>query len=59
MCAGKTAKRNSIIKNPQPQLDITIPPTVERVQWLVSSFEKRVASLMNTATAFRINVMKS
>lgn len=33
--------------------------TVERVQWLVSSLENRVASLMNTATAFRINVMKS
>lgn len=33
--------------------------TVERVQWLVSSLENRAASFMNTATAFRINVMKS
>lgn len=33
--------------------------TVESVQWLVSSLENRVASFTNTATAFRINVMKS
>lgn len=33
--------------------------TVERVQWLVSSLENRVASFMNTATAFRMNVTKS
>lgn len=41
----------------------TAPPagslTVDRVQWLVSSLENRAASLTNTATAFRINVMKS
>ena len=33
--------------------------TVERVQWFVSSLENSVASFMNTATAFRMNVMKS
>ncbi|TNN69264.1 hypothetical protein EYF80_020581 [Liparis tanakae] len=33
--------------------------TEERVQWLVSSLENRVASFMNTATAFRMNVTKS
>lgn len=33
--------------------------TVERVQWFVSSLENRDASFMNTATAFRMNVMKS
>lgn len=33
--------------------------TVERVQWLVSSLQKRVASFMNTATDFKIKVTKS
>lgn len=38
---------------------MSLVPTVERVQWLVSSLENRVASFMNTAAAFRMNVTKS
>lgn len=45
--------------NTRGQDSAVVHLTVESVQWLVSSLENRVASFTNTATAFRINVMKS
>lgn len=59
MRTGKSALRDFLIQRTRASHPQCHQFTVERVQWLVSSLENRVASFMNTATAFRINVMKS